>query len=279
MAMSLGNDASIWSWSDANGRLHQNIVDNYTLHLLSDYLIIQPMIRDAKECLVIDRTNEEIQIQNILPNVDGAIRRSIHGIIGIINLISGPYLIVITSKQRIGDINGHAIYKVQTTDIIPFARNMSHLNEYQIKYNTKYLSMIELVLRTEAFYFSYSYDITHTFQRLQSSSADFYSMPFIERADQRFVWNRYLLSSLIKNRTTARFALPLIHGFVALHTLNINGRSLTYGVISRRSTQRAGTRLFIRGIDDDGRVANYVETEQILQLDDVACSYISIQSL
>ncbi|CAF1175682.1 unnamed protein product [Rotaria sordida] len=277
MAMSLGNNASIWSWSDANGKLQQNIVDNYTLHLLSDYFIIQPMVRDAKECLVIDRTTEEIQIQNVLPNVNGALRRSIHGIIGIINLISGPYLIVITSKQRIGDIDGHAIYKVQTTDIIPYARNMSHLNEHQIKYNTKYLSMVELVLRTEAFYFSYSYDITHTFQRLQSSTSDFYTMPFIERADQRFVWNRYLLSSFVKNRTIARFALPLIHGFVALHTLNINGRSLNYGVISRRSTQRAGTRLFIRGIDDDGRVANYVETEQILQLDDVACSYIQIR--
>ena len=67
-----------------------------------------------------------------LPNTDGAIRRSIHGIIGIINLISGPYLIVITSKVRVGDINGQAIYKVQTTDIIPYARNMSHLNEYQV---------------------------------------------------------------------------------------------------------------------------------------------------
>lgn len=31
-----------------------------------------------------------------------------------------------------GDINGQAIYKVQTTDIIPYARNMSHLNEYQV---------------------------------------------------------------------------------------------------------------------------------------------------
>ncbi|CAF4620669.1 unnamed protein product, partial [Rotaria socialis] len=61
---------------------------------------------------------------------------------------------------------------------------------------------------------------------------------------------------------------------VALHTLNINGRSLSYGLISRRSTQRAGTRLFIRGIDDDGRVANYVETEQILQLNDIACSHV-----
>ncbi len=75
--------------------------------------------------------------QDTLPNVDGAIRRSIHGIIGIINLIAGPYLIVITSKVRIGDINGQAIYKVQTTDIIPYARNMSHLNDYQVIKNFK----------------------------------------------------------------------------------------------------------------------------------------------
>ena len=106
------------------------------------------MTRDAKEFLVIDRTHEDIQIHSTyclsiethfiffsldtLPNVDRAIRKSIHGIIGIINLISGPYLIVITSKVRIGDINGQAIYKVQTTDIIPYARNMSHLNENQV---------------------------------------------------------------------------------------------------------------------------------------------------
>jgi len=38
-------------------------------------------------------------------------------------------------------------------------------------------------------------------------------------------------------------------------------------------------RLFIRGIDDDGRVANFVETEQILQLDEVACSYVQVKTL
>lgn len=36
-------------------------------------------------------------------------------------------------------------------------------------------------------------------------------------------------------------------------------------------------RLFIRGIDDEGRVANFVETEQILQLDDIACSYVQVK--
>ena len=80
---------------------------------------------------------------------------------------------------------------------------------------------------------------------------------------------------------------------VALHTFNINGHPFIYGVISRRSTYRAGTRLvrkprvtiedefsfrlFIRGIDDEGRVANFVETEQILQLDDIACSYVQVK--
>ena len=72
--------------------------------------------------------------------------------------------------------------------------------------------MIELVLRTEAFYFSYSYDITHTFQRLQISSPDFYAASLIERADQRFVWNRHLLGPFSINRAIARFSLPIIHG-------------------------------------------------------------------
>jgi hypothetical protein len=72
--------------------------------------------------------------------------------------------------------------------------------------------MLELVLRTEAFYFSYSYDITHTFQRLQTSPSEFYSTSIIERADPRFVWNRYLLDPFLTNQATARFTLPVIHG-------------------------------------------------------------------
>ncbi len=33
-------------------------------HLLPDYIVIQPMTRDAKEFLVIDRTHEDIQIHS-----------------------------------------------------------------------------------------------------------------------------------------------------------------------------------------------------------------------
>lgn len=118
-------------------------------YLLPDSFVIEPMVPGAKEFLRIDRIDANIQIQSKslwecfsdlvlrtfvgnLPNVDGAVQRSIHGIIGILNLIAGPYLLVITSKLRVGDIHGQPIYKIQTTDMIPYTRSLSHLNEYQV---------------------------------------------------------------------------------------------------------------------------------------------------
>lgn len=44
----------------------------------------------------------------------------------------------------------------------------------------------------------------------------------------------------------------------------VQGRHFQLGLISRRSRFRAGTRYFRRGIDQDGHVANFNETEQLL---------------
>jgi phosphatidylinositol 3,5-bisphosphate 5-phosphatase len=58
--------------------------------------------------------------------------------------------------------------------------------------------------------------------------------------------------------------MPIIHGFWQQRTLAVFGRSLTITVISRRSKHFAGTRYRKRGVNDQGRVANDVETEQIV---------------
>lgn len=42
------------------------------------------------------------------------------------------------------------------------------------------------------------------------------------------------------------------------------GRSLQVALISRRSRFRAGTRYFRRGVDHEGHVANFNETEQLV---------------
>lgn len=48
-------------------------------------------------------------------------------------------------------------------------------------------------------------------------------------------------------------------------------------LISRRSRLRAGTRYNARGVDDDGNVANFVETEQIVYINKFALSFVQIR--
>ena len=54
----------------------------------------------------------------------------------------------------------------------------------------------------------------------------------------------------------------------------INGIPINWGIISRRSTYRAGTRLFSRGVDANGNVSNYVETEQIVEVNGTRSSFV-----
>lgn len=45
---------------------------------------------------------------------------------------TGPYLVVITKRKFVGRISGHEIWKIQATEIIPFPKNLMHLNETQV---------------------------------------------------------------------------------------------------------------------------------------------------
>ena len=42
---------------------------------------------------------------------------------------------------------------------------------------------------------------------------------------------------------------------------------------------RAGTRFNVRGLDNEGQVANFVETEEILQYDGNTCSFVQVDML
>jgi len=68
--------------------------------------------------------------------------------------------------------------------------------------------------------------------------------------------------------------LPIIHGFVSIKSVFLNGHTLDWAIVSRRSIHRAGTRYFIRGADLDGNVANYVETEQLVIFNKSVASFV-----
>lgn len=70
------------------------------------------------------------------------------------------------------------------------------------------------------------------------------------------------------------YALPLLHGFISINPMTVNSHQFSWILISRRSTQRAGTRLFSRGIDDNGFCSNFVETEQIVEYQGDKASFV-----
>lgn len=63
-----------------------------------------------------------------------------------------------------------------------------------------------------------------------------------------------------------------------MNRVEIAGKSFEFGLISRRSINNAGTRFNVRGVDEEGHVANFVETEQILNYQDVKCSYVQVNN-
>lgn len=65
---------------------------------------------------------------------------------------------------------------------------------------------------------------------------------------------------------------------IECQSCTINNKSFDYILVSRRSVYRAGTRFYVRGIDTEGQVANFVETEQIVQYEGNKCSYVQVSS-
>ena len=54
--------------------------------------------------------------------------------------------------------------------------------------NKVYLNLVDTMLRTDSFYFSFTYDLTHSMQRLHNTSPDFSSLPLHERVSVCGVW-------------------------------------------------------------------------------------------
>lgn len=177
-----------------------------------------------------------------------------------------------------GRIKGHMIYKVVATEFLPLRERPLHDPD-----EDHYLALLKTLLKTSPLFFSYSFDITNTFQRQAHLDPP---TPLWKRADDRFYWNRFVSSDLIDFRgglssgyarpSSAQqpgadpYILPVMYGMLEIKNTSIKGTSLTFILITRRSRLKAGTRYFSRGIDENGNVSNFNETEQSIVLNDSA---------
>lgn len=262
--------------SSARKNVPLGVYDDLRLLISDDKLVILPT-ESSSTVLVIDRVTEEIKLEGSKAALlKDAVEMRIQGILGTIKLISGNYLIVATERSKVGENqNGlNVVWKLLKVDCIPFVKSTTHLSSEQARLNNEYLLLLQTVFAHNDFYFSYSYDLSHSVQRLQHLSPDQLRGSMLRRGEQRFVWNGYLLSELNAIEGASRFLLPVINGFVGVEKCVVNGQPFTITLISRRSKHRAGLRLFTRGVDLDGHVANFVETEMIVETRNERASFI-----
>ncbi|RCK63372.1 Phosphoinositide phosphatase SAC1 [Candida viswanathii] len=181
-------------------------------------------------------------------------------LIGTIRLKFGYYVIIGKSHTVTGSILGHDIATVDKFEILPVG-----INELGRKNNEElqYLKLLNTHLTNATLFFSVDnkYDLTNSLQRQ-------FTTPNLA-IDERFFWNKYLVQDLINHGGVGNdFVTPLIYGYFKSHSAYFNGKSLEFALLTRRALNRAGTRYFRRGIDVEGNVANFNETEQFFTSDD-----------
>ncbi|XP_043676781.1 polyphosphoinositide phosphatase isoform X1 [Vespula pensylvanica] len=225
---------------------------------------------------------------------------SAFGLLGFVRFLEGYYIILVTKRRRVAFIGHHTIYKIEDTSMIYIPNDTVRLFHPD---EQRYVKMFQGIDLSSNFYFSYSYDLTHTLQYNMAppkhikldipnnanqkeddieEAEDFFNMwsfhknwqndskkkKYIDYAvrsnpHRRFVWNSHLLAPVEKD-LHRDWILYVIHGFIGQSNVSIFGRSVYIALIARRSNKYAGTRFLKRGANFDGDVANEVETEQIV---------------
>ncbi|TBU64759.1 SacI homology domain-containing protein [Dichomitus squalens] len=195
--------------------------------------------------------------------------KTIYGIYGMISLAMSEYVIVITGRELRGHIMRQNIYRATEYDILPLNPDVSIQNPPNVV-ESHLLALVQSHLQGGTFFFSYGWDVTRRLQAQWASLKEEGDKALWEIADDRFFWNKFLhnrfidITSTNPDQNLSAYILPVIYGTFDIRPVQISIWQIRLGLISRRSRYRAGTRYFRRGIDPEGHVANFNETEQIL---------------
>ncbi|WOL19836.1 phosphoinositide phosphatase SAC2 isoform X1 [Canna indica] len=178
-----------------------------------------------------------------------------YGIVGFVKFLGPYYMLLITRRRQIGAIYGHAIYAVTKTEMIPLPNSNMAYSKNENRYK-KLLCSVDL---TKDFFFSYSY---HVMRSLQKNISDGQTGQVLY--ESMFVWNEFLTRGIRNYLKNTLWTVALVYGFFKQAKLSVSGKIFRLTLIARRSRHYAGTRYLKRGVNEKGRVANDVETEQIV---------------
>ncbi|CAF5160877.1 unnamed protein product, partial [Rotaria magnacalcarata] len=169
-----------------------------------------------------------------------------------------PFMIFVTEEVFIGQLFDAYIFRISQVATISMRDNpedevfVSGIKKLFQGRSFYYASFFNPELNNNKRYFTKPYDITLCAQRMVHG----------HDSDIRFFWNRGLCLPLLKFNIDIRYWIPKIM-CGGIETYRNPNEDIELWLISRLSCERAGTRFNVRGVNDDGAVANFVETEQV----------------
>lgn len=225
------------------------------------------------------------------------IKREVFGCLGLIHLDHQVFVAVITGAilNVANPVNYETVDKIYSVDFISLASDewdFANLdangipiavagseedNDYAREVHP--CQELKKLLSNGSFYYSNDFDLTSLLQNRGISNTKLFEgasrtkpTKTVEHYQKEYMWNSFLMDELLKFRSNLdpyaqesmdnnHFLTTVIRGFAKTVALNSSQDSIT--VISKQSWKRAGTRFNARGIDDNGNVANFVETEFI----------------
>ena len=207
-------------------------------------------------------------------------------------------MIIMTKRSVVALIGGHYLYHLEGTEMLPVSsiHRIENPTEEQ-----RLITIFKQVDMTKNFYFSYTYDITSTLQRNLTGAVEQQKPDNVRELrsgrptwvfNDRYAWNNRMMVDGFGDQdqggkptgvVRSHWAIPLMHGHVDQASkrfphlnpsttqflliwaeLTVLGRIVYITLIARRSRFFAGARYLKRGVNEEGNVANEVETEQIV---------------
>ncbi|XP_019090804.1 PREDICTED: phosphoinositide phosphatase SAC5 [Camelina sativa] len=182
-----------------------------------------------------------------------------YGIIGFVRFLEPYYMLVITKRKKVGEICGHTVYGIAESQMIVIPHPSIQTKVAKSDAEQRYKRLLSVVNLSKNFYFSYTYHLMYTLQKNIGNT---------ERGNVHdntmFVWNAFLTRQIRRILQNTIWTVALVYGFFQQTKCSVSGEEFVFTIIARRSRHYAGTRYLRRGVNDIGRVANDVETEQIV---------------
>ncbi|KAI9077395.1 hypothetical protein K1719_040708 [Acacia pycnantha] len=257
----------------------QKLYTRMRLWEFPDQYVIEPTDGSSGSSLSVSRVDGSMKLIDAIPECN-KLRVpkiwTISGVVGMIKLLAGSYLLVITDRECVGSYFGHPIYKVSSMKVFPCDHPLNNTTAEQKKTELEFSKLLNIAEKTPGLFFSYDTNLTLSAQRLNDLGDESRLLPLWRQSEPRFLWNNYLLEVLIDNKLDP-FLLPVVQGSFNYFQAAIGKEIIDVTLIARRCTRRNGTRMWRRGADPDGYVANFVETEQIMQFNGYTASFVQIR--